>query len=133
VRRDGDHSGAIDMLMDETRAIRKEQRQGFEAVQARLAKGDTTIALIEERQSNQGTSIASLIRRFDQLERETHALACDKCEERIDALERWTEARDVTEAATERRRTWQPSWLLMLAATAAAGVLTALIVHWLGA
>jgi uncharacterized coiled-coil DUF342 family protein len=131
-RRDGDHAAATDMLVDELRATRRELRQGFEAVQHRLAKGDTTIALIEERQGNQGTSIASLIRRFDALERETRALACDKCEERIDALERWTDARDVAEEAVEKRRTWQPQWWLMLLATAAFGVLTAIVTKRLG-
>lgn len=131
-RNAGDHAAATDMLVDELRATRRELRQGFEAVQTRLSKGDTAIALIEERQSNQGTSIASLTKRFDDLERMTRALACDECEDRIEKLERWTAARDTVDATAEKRRTWQPPWWLMLLATAAFGVLTAIVTKRLG-
>ena len=131
-RRDGDHAAATDMLVDELRATRRELRQGFEAIQHRLAKGDTSIALIEERQGNQGTSIASLTKRFDDLERMTRALACDECEQRIDRLETAEAARQAIEADAVKRRTWQPPWWLMLLATAVAGVATALATAHLG-
>ncbi len=120
-----DHAATIDMLVDETRATRREMRNGFEAMQTRLAKGDTAIALIEERQGNQGTAIASLTKRFDGLESMTRALACDECEDRIERLERWRADLAAVEEEDEERSTWQPPWWLMLLLTIVAGVATA--------
>lgn len=125
-RREGDdRESALDMLVDESRATRREMRSGFAEIQKRLATGDTSIALIQERQSNQGASIASLTGRVDAFDQRLRATACESCEERIERLEGWRGERAAVEADADKRRAWQPPWWLLLVATALAGVVTA--------
>lgn len=128
-----DRESALDLLVEESRATRREMRSGFAEIQKRLATGDTSIALIQERQSNQGTSIASLTGRVDEIDKQSRALACEDCEGRIDRLESWRNERAAVEADADKRRTWQPPWWLLLVATALAGVVTAFGAKLIGA
>lgn len=124
-RRQAEDGSVLADVIDEIRGTRGEMRRGFAAVQERLAKGDTALALFEERQSNQGTSIASLTKRLDGIETMVRALACEDCEERIEKLEKAEAARIAVETDAEKRRTWQPPWWLLLLGTGLAGVVTA--------
>lgn len=128
-----DREGALAMLVAECRATRQEMRTGFSEIQKRLASGDTSIALIQERQSNQGASIASLTGRVDAFDQRLRATACESCEERIERLEGWRGERAAVEADADKRRTWQPPWWLLLVATALAGVVTAYGAKMIGA
>lgn len=122
-----------EMVITELRGTRRDMAKGFDALQDRLAKGDTRFALIEERQGNQGAHVASLVKRFDELERMTRALACDECESRIERLEDAEKARAAIEADAVKRNAWQPPWWLMLLLTILAGVATAVAAARLGA